>query len=137
MARNFDGIQFEKYRRVVDERFNKLHDELEECYYKFWKNGESRSLQGYDVGRTKEESKETFDKLHGLIWHEYIIALKEYHDGLVVEEREVKFQAEIIDARIDPITRKDILSIYDIAINKKQELNAEGIRMITLAVERV
>ena len=31
--RNFDGIQFERLRRKVDQPFNDLHDELEECFY--------------------------------------------------------------------------------------------------------
>ncbi len=31
--RNFDGIQFEKIRRVVDPDFNTVHDELSAAYY--------------------------------------------------------------------------------------------------------
>lgn len=62
--RNFDGIQFEELRKVVDGKFNDVHDELSDCYYN------RKPFREYGV-----LDKETFDGLHGLIWHLYDVAL--------------------------------------------------------------
>lgn len=72
-ARNTQGIQFGELRAKIDFRFNAIADELSDCYYNYWKNGVSKPFQGYDKGTTLEESKLTFDTLHGLIWHHYNI----------------------------------------------------------------
>jgi len=69
--RNFTKTQFEELRRKLDSGYNELHDSLEEAYYDYWKSGESRPWQGYDVQPTPEESKVLFDRLHGLIWLHY------------------------------------------------------------------
>jgi hypothetical protein len=66
-VRNYNGIQYQNLRVDVDPRFNELHDELSDAYYNYWKWGESKDFQGYDVQPTIEESKEQFDALHGLI----------------------------------------------------------------------
>jgi len=66
--RNWDNIQFAKLRLKVDPKFNKTHDELSDCYYNYWKQGQSKPFQGHDVQATSEESKQLFDKLHKLIF---------------------------------------------------------------------
>ena len=90
--RNYDGIQFEKYRKIVDFKFNQLHDELEDCYYKYWKKGLSKPFQSYDVQATPKESKILFDKLHGLIWHKYTLALNEQHQRTSLVEQCPKYE---------------------------------------------
>lgn len=59
--RNFKGIQFENLRRRVDPKFNEVHDVLSKAYYEnkpfVWKGKNWGILD-----------KETFDKLHGLIF---------------------------------------------------------------------
>jgi len=79
MERNFDNVQFGNIRKHLDEEFNKLHDELTECYYEFWKKGLSKPFQKYDVQSTPKESKELFDKLHGLIFEHLKVAFDEFN----------------------------------------------------------
>jgi hypothetical protein len=90
VTRNYDRIQFERYRRKIDPKFNALHDELENCYYEFWKQGRSKPFQGYDVQPLREASKELFDQLHGLIFQEHLLALNQEH--LISVEKEPKFE---------------------------------------------
>ena len=70
--RNFDNVQFADSRKKIDDKFNKVHDDLSEAYYDFWKKGESKELVAggttYDKADTPEASKELFDKLHALIF---------------------------------------------------------------------
>ena len=56
-VRNFDRIGHEALRRLVDERFNRVHDELSACYY------ERKPFRDRGV-----LTKEQFEKLHGLIF---------------------------------------------------------------------
>ena len=57
IQRNFNNIQFAKLRKKVDPKFDEIHDELSDCYYnqKFFR----------DYGLL---DKESFDRLHGLIF---------------------------------------------------------------------
>lgn len=66
--RNYTGIQFEELRRQVDPQFNRLHDELSDAYYNYWRQGKSKPFQKYDLQATAEESKALFAELHGLIF---------------------------------------------------------------------
>jgi len=59
MERNFEGIQFEKLRKVIDHKYNAVHDELSDCYYN------KKPFRTYGI-----LTKEQFDKLHGLIFLE-------------------------------------------------------------------
>ena len=97
--RNYKGVVFETYRKNVDAKFNTLHDELEDCYYQNWKAGKSKAFQGYDVQPTKEASKELFENLHGLIWHEHTLAMKAEHDKAAVKYP--KFEARYITPTLD------------------------------------
>ena len=68
VARNFDKIQFSDLRKKVDPAYNKLHDELSDCYYNYWKKGLSKPFvvesNSYDVQATQKENKTLFDKIH-------------------------------------------------------------------------
>jgi hypothetical protein len=57
MKRNFERVQFAELRKKIDGKYNAVHDELSDCYY----NG--KPFRTYGV-----LDKETFDKLHGLIF---------------------------------------------------------------------
>ncbi len=71
--RNYVGIQHEDFRRTFDTTFEALHDALSDAYYNFWRQGQSKPFQGYDVQPTQAESKALFDKLHALIYYHYDI----------------------------------------------------------------
>ena len=60
VERNFDKIQFEMLRKIVDGKFNTVHDELSDAFY----NG--KPFRTYGI-----LTKEKFDKLHGLIFEIY------------------------------------------------------------------
>lgn len=66
MKRNFEGIQFAELRKKIDGKYNAVHDELSDCYYN------KKPFRTYGV-----LDKETFDKLHGLIFLERDI---EFHE---------------------------------------------------------
>ena len=55
--RNMSGIQFESIRQAIDDKFNKVHDELSDCYYN------KKPFRRYGI-----LTKEQFDKLHALIF---------------------------------------------------------------------
>ena len=82
ISRNYDNIQFADIRATIEQPFNNLHDELTNCYYKYWKNGLSKPFKGYDVQATLEASKALFEELHGLIFHELSVAFHEYNKQL-------------------------------------------------------
>jgi hypothetical protein len=69
--RNFDRVEYEKLRKEIDKKYNDLHDQLSDCYYNHWREGETCEFQGYDVLLTPEQNKEQFDELHGLLWIMY------------------------------------------------------------------
>lgn len=72
---NYVGIPDEAVRRVVDPPFRALAQSLDVAYYQHWKLGRDYDWHGYDVQPTLEENKAQFDRLSGLIWHEYAVAL--------------------------------------------------------------
>lgn len=72
--RNYTGIQFESIRKTLDGTFNQEHDDLSVAYYDYWSKGLSKPWQGFDAQATPEASKVLFDKLHGLIFHRYLVA---------------------------------------------------------------
>lgn len=74
--RNFSGIQYEKLRLVVDQKFNVVHDELSDCYY----NG--KPFRTFGV-----LDKVTFDKLHGLIFALREVALEAENNAATVEDK--------------------------------------------------
>ncbi len=94
--RNWDGIPLEGVRRKVDPEYNRLHDELSDAYYNYWRKGLSKPFYGYDVQETPEKSKILFDKLHGLIFQMHILALDEYIKSLPVEEKPPEEELDLI-----------------------------------------
>lgn len=85
--RNFDNIQFEALRLTLDANLNALHDELSVAYYDHWRQGRSQAFQGFDVQATLRESKELFDRLHGLIFAHYDKLFHEANLALPLQER--------------------------------------------------
>ena len=87
--RNYDRVKHEALRRVIDDRFNQMHDDLEEAYYgprdgngRFvpgtgWRNGLSSPWLGFDVQVTPSLSKVLFDRLHGMLWQFYTLVFHE------------------------------------------------------------
>lgn len=76
IERNFKGVQFEAIRKVMDGKFNAVHDELTECY----KAGTTFRTFGV-------LDKDKFDKLHGLIFHLRDIAFHEANQALPLAQR--------------------------------------------------
>jgi len=74
VTRNFTGIQFEVIRKTLDVSFSQEHDDLSAAYYDYWSKGLSKPWKGFDIQVTLEASKVLFDKLHGLIFHRYMVA---------------------------------------------------------------
>ncbi|MDD4110221.1 MAG: hypothetical protein PHS54_01560 [Clostridia bacterium] len=58
MIRNFDNILNQELREEIDPKYNNIHDELSDCYYK------KKEFRKYGI-----LDKQTFDKLHGLIFN--------------------------------------------------------------------
>ena len=85
--RNFNRVQHEKLRKNIDSKYNILHDELSDCYYNYWKKGLSKPFQQYDKGNTLEESKQIFDKLHGLIFQQRMVKFHEENLKQTLEDR--------------------------------------------------
>lgn len=85
---NYVGIADEAIRRVVDPPYTNLARTLDVAYYQFWRQGQSAPWHGYDViPGDPVATKAQFDKLGGLIWHEYAIALDEADQLLDPEDR--------------------------------------------------
>lgn len=118
VIRNFDAVQFEDLRRRIDPKFNQAHDELSDCYYNYWKEGKSKPFHGYDVQATLGESKELFDKLHGLIFL--------YRDVLFHQEN---FRQPEVD-RIPEEKYNNILDDQGQVIGKKSDKAAEKIQKL-------
>jgi hypothetical protein len=125
MKRNYKNVQHEQLRRKVDPKWTVLHDELSDCYYNYWKKGESKPFQGYDVQSTPEESKSLFDKLHGLIEDKRMIDLDGEYRKLSEEEKTEKMK-KYFDACVDDEkTEKKI----DRVKGRVSQLNQEGINI--------
>lgn len=87
--RNYNKVHQAKIRLEIEAPFNALHDELEECYYKHWRQGQSAPFFGYDLMGTGEESKVLFDKLHGLIFH--CLEILKFQKGALTDKPEESF----------------------------------------------
>lgn len=109
-SRNFSGIQFEELRREIDDRYNEVHDELSDAYYG------GKPFREYGV-----LSKETFDKLHALIF---------WMRDVEFDERN---QTKHLDKRV-PMEKYDLnpdgRRKSEIAKAKIEQLAAEGIKLI-------
>ena len=113
--RNFDNIQFEKLRRVIDGKFNDVHDELSDCYYN------KKPFRSYGI-----LAKEQFDKLHGLIFLMRDVAFHQANLKQAAKDRipEAEYN-DVIDERGVVIAKQS-----DIAIQKMLELKTQGIKLV-------
>jgi hypothetical protein len=71
------NIQFADLRNTIESKYMKLHSELSECYYN------KKSFRGMGI-----LDKETFDKLHGLLFLELEIEFDNEYDKLPAEEKQ-------------------------------------------------
>lgn len=85
--RNFVNINMANIRQTVDHCVNAAHDELEDAYYKFWKQGLSYNYYGYDKKPTVAESKEQFDLLHGMLFRVHSVLLHNYNMSLPAQQQ--------------------------------------------------
>lgn len=98
-VRNWKGIQFEVLRRQVDPKFNQAHDVLSKAYYE----GKPLVWKGKDWGIL---DKETFDKLHGLIFHQRTIAFHVANMKLPQSERILEAEYnDVLDVKGSVILR--------------------------------
>ena len=117
--RNFDGIQFEQLRIKIDDRFNDLHDSLEEAYYgdrdavtnlftpgTGWRNGQSKPWHGFDVKPGLKNSQTQFDQLHGLIWTFYKLAFHEENQKETTPIPRSEYDHEFADDGVTIINSK-------------------------------
>jgi len=143
-VRNREGIQFAAFRDGFDQRFEAIHDALEEAYYNFWKRGSPQPVviagrtldvvagvptlvtnQGPPQTRTFPglSAKDFFDRLHGLIWHHYQIKFHRRNMALPLGSRIplAKYE-EIRDEAGTVVERRS-----ETAQARIDALNAEGI----------
>jgi hypothetical protein len=77
--RNYKNVTFSKQRQRIDLEFNVAHDELSDCYYNYWRQGDSKPFtwegKTFDVQETQQESKALFDKIHGEIHEKHRLKL--------------------------------------------------------------
>jgi hypothetical protein len=108
LTRNFDGVQFEGLRKKIDAKYNAAHDELSDCYYN------KKPYKTYGI-----LDKETFDKLHGLIF----------------QKRDVEFHQENLKKpKKDQIPEEQYNEVKDKdgnVIGKKNEESAAKIKALT------
>jgi hypothetical protein len=102
--RNFDNIALERVRKLVDPAFCKLHDELEECYYKNWKLGNSKPFFQFDVKKTPEESKLLFDQIHANLWQLHTLAKVTANSTLDAKDQ---YSSEKIDPTVSDTGDKE------------------------------
>ena len=112
--RNWDNIQFTKLRKIVDPKFNDIHDELSDCFY----NGKPFRTYGVLV-------KEQFDKLHGLI---FLMRDVEFHQKNLEQPADERIPEseynDIFDRDGKVIDKKDLESLKRIT-----DLKLEGFEL--------
>lgn len=116
--RNWKGIQFESLRRQVDPKFNEAHDALSKAYYEgtefIWKDKNWGVL-----------NKETFDKLHGLIFH---LRTLKFHQENEKQPKEAQIPEEKYNNIYDE-KGKLVEKNFDIAVARINELRDKGIEL--------
>lgn len=109
--RNFNGIKHEKIRKLIDHKFNQIHDELTDCYYK------KKPFRQYGV-----LDKQKFDKLHGLIFLLRDIKFHNYNKSLPAKE-------QFPEDEYNTINELDGEKNIEKAIYKIEELRQEGLEL--------
>jgi hypothetical protein len=110
--RNYTGIQHADLRAAVEGPFNALHDELTDAFYS---GAPFRDLGVLD--------KPSFDRLHGLIFHELHLALIAEDDRRPTAK---KADREKLDPEIEPGRRQS-----DVARETIARARADGHRVDT------
>lgn len=72
-GRNHENIQFARLRRRIDRVYYRLHDNLDEAYYQYWRHGNSKPFFQWDVRPNAVATKRQFELLQGFVWHLYIV----------------------------------------------------------------
>ena len=139
VVRNYSNVQYEAVRSIVDNKFTTEHDSLSDIYYNHWKGGDySAAYRGHkpDVGASKHEAKTLFDKLHGLIFHKYELALYEENElqGNPYPKLKEKMETPIIKRESNKVfdinTIKDVKGVRKDRIGEfVQKLEKEGISL--------
>ena len=112
--RNWDNIQFAKLRKIVDLKFNDIHDELSDCYYN------QKPFRTYGI-----LTKEQFDKLHGLIFLKRDV---EFHEANLKQ----LLKDQIPEGKYNDILDRDgklIGKKYDESLKGIAELKLEGFEL--------
>ena len=122
MNRNYNRIQFENLRRVIDHKYNQVHDELSDCYYN------KKSFRTYGI-----LNKETFDKLHGLIFLERDI---EFHSENMKRPENEKYPEEQYNNIVDEKTHEVIGKRTDKTVQKIQSLKDAGLEL-NIAIKKI
>lgn len=114
VQRNWKNIQFEELRRKVDPKFNQVHDELSDCYYN------KKPFRNYGI-----LDKETFDKLHGLIFLKRDV---EFHQENLKQPEKDRIPEERYNDITDE-TRKVVGKRHTEAVKQIAKLKTEGIEL--------
>jgi|LSQX01.1.fsa_nt_gb hypothetical protein len=131
--RNYDKVQFEGVRKVVDPQINNLHDELSTCYYTYWKHGQSRPFtvgaKTWDVQATPEDSLMLFQKLQIAIHHTHTIKLDEENASRKKEDRDAGLTSLMHVRRLNRDGQEEETPL-ETAQRVLTDLKAEGIEII-------
>ncbi len=137
-VRNYNGIQFEVLRRVVDPAFHDFKDELEEAFdgarlpdgsldkTSGWSSGVSKPFRGFDKQATVEESKALFDHIHGALFTLYTLVL---HDENVAQG--LPFPREQIDK---PIPSRVAEALVETARKEKRSLTGKEVQTLNASL---
>lgn len=116
--RNFSNIQFAELRDKIDHDFNACHDELSDCFY----NKKPFLWKGKDYGVL---DKETFDELHGLIFH---LREVKFHEENLKLPKEKQIPTDKYDS-IKDSSGKIIEEKHKVSNDKIISLKNEGIEI--------
>jgi len=85
-ARNYLNVPDGELRRDVEAPWNALSDELDVCYYQFWRKGLSRPFHGHDLQATPAECQALFNSLSDAIDTARTVALHDASDALPADD---------------------------------------------------
>lgn len=123
---NYDNIQHESLRRVIDWRYTQAHDILSEAYY------EQKAFvwEGTDYGVL---TKEKFDKTQALIWAKYEILFHEENMKQEAKDRiPLAEYEEIRECDIDTETCTVVGKTSEKALEKINQFKNESVPDINI-----
>lgn len=128
-----EGVEFSKARQVVDTQINDLHDQLSDCYYNNWRQGNSKPFivgaRSWDVLPTQAESKEQFDKLHGLIFMHHEKKLFEFNDAQPLKDQDARLKSLADDEQVIERTGEKVAPRRTTVEQQIASMKAEGIEL--------